>query len=148
MLADCCSNTNNSRAVAMARASRIFVFCLLLIVGTEALKLRKSHARTHARSLRTKRVTIWATKKVTTIWVFLGIQRAGRCVDHPPPSSSGVQTQYSFALTPWCVDVPCYRVQLAVTHSLQTISSPTNICPIPPKTRRLQTCKGLQAGGF
>jgi len=31
----------------MARASRIFIFCLLMIVGTEATKLRKLHARAH-----------------------------------------------------------------------------------------------------
>jgi hypothetical protein len=141
----CCCNPNYSRAVAMARASRIFIFCLLLIVGTEALKLRKSHARTHTAH---KMHDNLSYKKMSKKFVFLGIERPGRCVDHPPHLALRVQKEYRFALTPSCVDVPCYRVHFGgVTYSLQTLSSPTDIWPIPPKTWRLQTCKGLQAGG-
>jgi hypothetical protein len=81
----------------MARGSRIFVFCLLLlIVGTEALKLRKSHARMHK-----THDNLSYKKKVSTNLVFLGIQRPERCVDHPPPSSSEVTETAQLYLNPF-----------------------------------------------
>ena len=70
----------------MARVSRIFVFCLLLlIVRTDALKLRKSYARTHTVH---KMHDNWSYKEVSTNFVFLEIQRLWRCVDPPPTPNS------------------------------------------------------------
>ena len=74
----------------MARASTIFLFWLLLIVDTEALKLRKSHAHC------AQNASQFELQKLSTNFVFLGIQKL-----------------YSFTLTPSCVDVPCYRVQFS-----------------------------------
>jgi hypothetical protein len=68
----------------MARASRIFVFCLMLTVGAEALKLRKSLANCAQNAWQ------FELQKMFTNFVFLGIQRLGRCVDRPPPSGAEV----------------------------------------------------------
>ena len=93
-------------------------------------------------------MTIGATEKCLQISFYWGYSGCGvASTTLPPHLALRVHTWYRFTLTPSCVDSPCQAVQLDFTYSLQRISSPTNIRPIPPKTRRLQKCVVLQAGG-
>ena len=83
---------------------------------------------------------------MSTNFVFQGFSGRSVASTTHPHLALRVQKEYSFTLTTSSVNVPCFTVQFAFTYSSHTISSPTNIWPIPPKTRRLQTCEGLLAG--
>jgi len=79
-----CRNPKHSRAGAMARASRICVFCLQLIVGTEALKLRKLHARTHKQTAHKLYDNLRYTNSVYK-FRFPGDRAARGVASNPPP---------------------------------------------------------------